>query len=174
MWQFSNYSRTRIYQIVADCEIYPIYSKSDIYNRNFYCFVIWGPKILFDISDYPIYPSSIVVCPIASELGQQKKHVFLTPTKQLSDTYYSTSQFNASFLIFYEFGGEIQPLSFLSWSHFRNKCAYKRFSFIRVSYIRVRMYNYSMEVVCVQRIQTTHNGRACAALDFREISGELT
>ena len=41
------------YRMSADCEIYPIYPKSDIYE-NFYCFVLWGSKILSDISDYPI------------------------------------------------------------------------------------------------------------------------
>ena len=41
--------RTRIYRVSSDCEIYPIYPKSD--TSEFYCFAPWGPKISSIISD---------------------------------------------------------------------------------------------------------------------------
>ena len=46
------HSRTRIYRISADCEIWSTSEIRYIWG-NFYCFVR-GPKILSDISDYPI------------------------------------------------------------------------------------------------------------------------
>ena len=51
---WKEYSRTRIHRISADCEIYPIYPKSDIYEEISIVLYYGDRKF------YPIYPSSTV------------------------------------------------------------------------------------------------------------------
>ena len=46
--------RTRIDRISANGQNHPILSEMRYMKKNFDCFVIWGPKSLSDISNYPI------------------------------------------------------------------------------------------------------------------------